>query len=105
MYADNISDSMDYAIKETNRRRDIQIQYNLENNIIPITIKKEIRDLISNEENLTNFDFTKDKKKLDKLIKEIEKEMLGAAKNLDFEKAAELRDILFEMKLSSKKDL
>ena len=98
MYADKITDSMDYAIKETARRRSIQEEYNKEHNIIPTTIKKDIREAIS------NIDETKTKKvklsKKDKLnnIERIEKEMKEAAKNLDFERAMELRDILFELK-------
>ncbi len=99
MYADKITDSMDYAIKETARRRKIQIEYNKEHNITPTTIKKEIREVIS------NIDDKKDKKpkkltkkELAKNIEKIEEEMRDAAKNLDFERAMELRDILFEMK-------
>ena len=97
MYADTISDSMDLAIKETERRRNIQEKYNQEHNIVPKTIIKEIRDIIS------NIDTTKEEKKLTKKDKEnmiikIEKEMQEAAKNLDFERATELRDILFELK-------
>ena len=98
MYADKITDSMEYAIKETERRRKIQEDYNNRNNIIPKTIIKEVRDLISNVDEKTN--------KKEKNIKEdiylnpeqIEKEMRLAAKNLDFERAMELRDILFELK-------
>ena len=99
MYADKMTDSMDYAIKETARRRKIQIEYNKEHNITPTTIKKEIREVIS------NIDDKKDKKpkkltkkELAKNIEKIEEEMKDAAKNLDFERAMELRDILFEMK-------
>ena len=99
MYADKMTDSMDYAIKETARRRKIQIEYNKEHNITPTTIKKEIREVIS------NIDDKKDKKpkkltkkELAKNIEKIEEEMRDAAKNLDFERAMELRDILFEMK-------
>ena len=97
MYADTISDSMNLAIKETERRRNIQEKYNQEHNIVPKTIIKEIRDIIS------NIDTTKEEKKLTKKDKEnmiikIEKEMQEAAKNLDFERATELRDILFELK-------
>ncbi len=100
MYADSISPSMEIAINETNRRRNIQNEYNEKNNIIPKTITKEIRDLISNEEILI-ID-KKDKKQEEKLIKQVEEEMLEAARNLDFEKAMELRDILFEIKSSRK---
>ncbi len=99
MYADAISESMDIAIKETDRRRKIQEQYNKENNIIPKTIIKEISDIISNEveehikepENMSKQDKAK-------LILSLENDMKEAAKNLDFEKAMELRDILFELK-------
>lgn len=100
MYADSISPSMEIAINETNRRRNIQSEYNEKNNIIPKTISKEIRDLISNEEILIVD--KKDKKQEEKLIKQVEEEMLEAARNLDFEKAMELRDILFEIKSSRK---
>ncbi len=100
MYADAISESMDKAIKETNRRREIQYRYNKDNNIEPKTIIKEIRELISNEE-LIDDNRLVDKKKKETIIKEIEREMLKAAKNLDFEKATELRDILFEMKIKN----
>ena len=99
MYSDAISESMDRAIKETNRRRDIQYKYNIDNNIQPKTIIKEIRELISNEELINDDKKLNDKKNNEKVLKEIEREMLKAAKNLDFEKATELRDILFEMKI------
>ena len=98
MYADHITDSMQIAITETERRRKIQEEYNKEHNIIPKTIQKEIIEVI------TNTDKQKDKKKKlsrkeqQLLIDEIEQEMREAAKNLDFERAMELRDILFEMK-------
>ena len=98
MYGDKITDSMDEAIKETARRRQIQEKYNLEHGITPKTIQKEIRDVIS------NVDTTKDKKQkiskkeLAKTINDIEEEMREAARNLDFERAMELRDILFELK-------
>ena len=99
MYADSISDSMDVAIKETNRRREIQEEYNRKNNIIPKTIIKEISEVISNEVE----EEIKEPEKMSKqdkatLIIKIENEMREAAKNLDFEKAMELRDILFELK-------
>lgn len=98
MYADKITDSMNDAIKETNRRREIQEKYNEEHGIIPKTIQKDIREVIS------NVDTTKDKKQkiskkeLAKTINDIEEEMREAARNLDFERAMELRDILFELK-------
>ena len=98
MYADEISESMDEAIKETNRRREIQNKYNIEHNIIPKTIIKPISEVISNKviEKV-------DKKNLNKsdiknAISEIESEMKKAAANMDFERAMELRDILFELK-------
>ncbi len=98
MYGDKITDSMQEAIEETSRRRKIQEEYNKEHNITPTTIKKAIREVISNSNNKTS----KSNKKMTKLesskIKEeIELEMREAAKNLDFERAMELRDILFEM--------
>ena len=99
MYADSISESMESAIKETNRRREIQQKYNEENNIIPKTIKKEISDIISNEvEEQTKEPEKMTKQDKLKLMIKIENEMKEAAKNLDFEKAMELRDILFELK-------
>ncbi|MDD4706118.1 MAG: excinuclease ABC subunit UvrB [Bacilli bacterium] len=97
MYADKISDAMDKAIKETNRRREIQIKYNQEHNIIPQTISKEIRDLISNEIKEDNLEKISAKEQKEIILK-IEREMRQAAKELDFEKAMQLRDILFEMK-------
>ena len=101
MYADNMSDSMKEAISETERRRKIQEDYNIKHGITPKTIIKEIRALISNEgdkeiENKTIEKLSK-KDKQEIMIK-IENEMKQAAKNLDFERAMELRDILFEMK-------
>ena len=103
MYADTISQAMQIAIDETNRRRAIQEEYNKKHNIVPKTIKKEIRELISNTEEIEMKESTKlsEKEKLD-LIDKIEKEMKEAAKNLDFEKAMELRDILFELKSKTK---
>ena len=101
MYGDRITDSMNEAISETNRRRSIQEKYNKDNNIIPQTIKKEIRDVISNTANIE--ENKKKSKKISKVEKEkimatIEQEMREAARTLDFERAMELRDILFEMK-------
>jgi excinuclease ABC subunit B len=99
MYADSISESMDAAIKETNRRREIQEEYNRKNNIIPKTIIKEINEIISNEvEEKIKEPEKMSKQDKAKLIIKIENEMRDAAKNLDFEKAMELRDILFELK-------
>ena len=100
MYGDKITDSMDKAIKETRRRREIQEAYNKEHGIVPKTIQKEIREVISN---IDTTNTTKPTKKLTKKermleIEKIESEMKEAAKNLDFERAMELRDILFEMK-------
>ena len=97
MYADGISEAMDKAIKETERRRSIQMKYNEEHGIVPKTVIKEIRDLISNEVK----DESKEKlskKEKHEVILNIENEMRKAAKELDFERAMELRDILFEMK-------
>ena len=101
MYADTMSDAMVEAISETARRRKVQDEYNKEHGITPHTIIKEIREVISNE-----VEEKTDKKPLDKMTRKekqdimikIENEMKEAAKQLDFERAMELRDILFEMK-------
>lgn len=102
MYADRITNSMDRAIKETERRREIQEKYNKEHNIVPKTIIKEVRKVIEAvevEEDKTTKNRRKEKVgDKDKLIKEYEKEMKEAAKNLQFERAAELRDIIKELK-------
>ena len=100
MYADTVSQAMDETIKETNRRRHIQEEYNKEHNITPKTIIKEIREVVSNE---IKDESGKEKTKMSKkdkalLMQSIETQMNEAAKNLDFERAMELRDILFEMK-------
>ena len=96
MYADTISEAMDIAIKETERRRSIQEAYNKEHNIVPKTINKKINEYISNID--TKKEEKVSKKDTKKMIVEIENEMREAAKNLDFERAMELRDILFELK-------
>ncbi len=98
MYADRMTDSMDYAIKETARRRKIQEQYNIEHNIVPQTIIKDIREVISNVDETKDKKVKLTKKEMTKTIDKIEQEMKEAARNLDFERAMELRDILFEMK-------
>ncbi len=100
MYADKMTDSMKEAIEETKRRRNIQEEYNKEHGIIPKTIEKEIREVVSNvdlsNDKKPNKKMTK--KEIEKTEEEIEQAMREAAKNLDFERAMELRDILFEMK-------
>ena len=98
-YADKMTDSMNEAIEETKRRRSIQEDYNKEHHIIPKTITKEIRDVISNTAEIKEGKEKKlTKKDIMKNMQVIEQEMREAAKNLDFERAMELRDILFEMK-------
>ena len=104
MYADSITGSMDRAIKETERRRKIQMDYNKEHGIIPKSIKKDVRDVIGSimvtEESETyEFDSTglSENDKV-KLIKEYTDEMKDAAKNLQFERAAELRDMINDLK-------
>ena len=97
MYADTISESMEIAIKETNRRRTIQNKYNEEHGIIPKTIIKEIRDLISNIDESERKTKVSKRERIDN-INRIEEEMRKAAAELDFEKAMELRDIWLEMK-------
>ena len=99
MYADKMTDSMKSAIEETKRRRTIQEQYNKEHNIIPKTIKKEIRELISNTEEENYSKSEKDDIMENVNIEKLEEEMKEAAKNLDFERAMQLRDIIFELKL------
>lgn len=104
MYADQISEAMAYAIKETNRRRKLQETFNQENQVTPITVIKDIRDKISIKEDLLVEEKPYAKmtvKEKDKLIKDLEQQMKEAAKNLDFEKAAELRDYIFELKADS----
>lgn len=103
MYGDKITDSMAYAIEETNRRREIQKAYNKEHNITPTTIHKEIRDAIRGQEVIDDAaSLVKKGKKASKkdkqvMIHELEKQMKDAAKILDFERAMELRDIIMEL--------
>ena len=97
MYADMISESMEKAIKETARRREIQMKFNEEHGIVPKTVVKEIRDLISNEVKEDTGKNLSKKEKHEAELK-IEAEMRKAAKDLDFERAMQLREILFEMK-------
>lgn len=104
MYADSISPSMDYAIKETMRRREIQEKYNKDHNIIPQTIKKDIQESVSIKHKL-NDETTKPKKnkkmtklEREKLIEDLESEMKNYAKELNFEMAAQVRDAIMELK-------
>lgn len=105
MYADKITDSMQYALDETARRRETQIEFNEKHNITPTTINKEIRDVISAHIDIKEDDKTKKKsatKKLtkserEKLLEKLENEMKEAARDLDFETASELRDAIFEI--------
>ena len=102
MYADNITDSMRYCIDETNRRRAIQKAYNDENGIVPTTIIKEIRAPIRNSDDeiseMIQLSKHGTRKEREAKVKDLEKQMHQAAKDLDFEKAAELRDIILELK-------
>lgn len=101
MYADTISDSMKEAIDETKRRRTIQEAYNEKNGITPKTIIKEIREVITNNKEEKDVNIEKmPKKEKSLLMQKIEEEMKDAASKLDFERATELRDILFELKSS-----
>ncbi|HAT4364369.1 TPA: excinuclease ABC subunit UvrB [Clostridium perfringens] len=110
MYADNITKSMDKSIKETERRRVIQMEYNEEHNITPTTVIKGVRDIIeatkvSEEKENYESEVKKAAKKdipVEKLIEQYEEEMKEAAKNLQFERAAELRDIIKDLKENSK---
>ncbi|MEG0592231.1 MAG: excinuclease ABC subunit UvrB [Coprobacillus sp.] len=104
MYGDKVTDSMNKAIAETTRRREIQEEYNKEHHITPQTIKKEIRDVIHGKEIIEDVSsIIKKGKKADKkakklIIDDLEKQMKDAAKILDFERAMELRDIIMELK-------
>ena len=103
MYADNITESMDKAISETNRRREIQQQYNIEHNITPHSVKKDIsvglRAIIPEKEEAAKLDLKRiPQEELPSLIKELQSQMQLAAANLDFEKAAMLRDQIAEIK-------
>ena len=98
MYADTYSEAMDAAIKETARRREIQEAYNEEHHITPKTISKEIKEVVSNEIENKAQKPKMSKKEKENILATLEEQMREAAKNLDFERAMELRDILFEMK-------
>jgi len=104
MYADQITDSMRRAIDETNRRREIQARYNQEHDIVPASIVKAVRDLTDSiraaaeEKAGYRVSQTMPKDELARLIKELEKQMKQAAQELEFEKAALLRDQIFELR-------
>lgn len=107
MYADNMTDSMTKAIKETNRRRAIQMEYNRVHNITPQTVKKAVRDIIeathaAETEAVYRASFPKpdkmSKRDLMRLINSLEKDMKDAARQLEFEKAAQLRDLIIELR-------
>src|SRR5699024_2438351 len=111
MYADRITDSMQVAMDETERRRDIQQAFNEEHNITPVTIQKEVRGLIKamvaaeeetadEEERLANYSKLNKQEKAE-MIDQLEEEMRLAAKQLDFEKDTELRDVIFELKVEN----
>ncbi|PIX99352.1 excinuclease ABC subunit B, partial [bacterium (Candidatus Howlettbacteria) CG_4_10_14_3_um_filter_37_10] len=98
MYADKITGSMDRAMKETTRRREIQQDYNTKHDITPKTIKKAIRDSLLVRENIdedhvSRLDVVRaPKEEIERFIKDLEKQMKYHAKNLEFEKAAMVRD-------------
>ena len=105
MYADRMTDAMTTAIEETTRRREVQQAYNEEHGIEPKTIIKEIRDLTDRVRAATQdksaLDLAPEELEpidLDKLIRELEKEMRTSAENWEFEKAATLRDQIFELR-------
>ena len=102
MYADNMTDSMRNAISETKRRREIQDKYNFDNGIIPRTIIKEIRPPIHNSDDeyseLIKLSHKGSRQEIQNKIKELEKEMKQAAKVFEFERAAQIRDIILELK-------
>lgn len=113
MYADTITKSMNKAISETNRRRVIQMQYNEKNHIVPTTVIKDIREIIEISkvaEEKAEYDSLEDAVKannenIEKLINKYDKEMKLAAKDLQFERAAELRDMVLKLKKKMKKDI
>jgi excinuclease ABC subunit B len=101
MYADKITPSMKRAIDETNRRRKIQNDYNLEHGITPQSVKKEIHEIIEATkvaEDTADYEVKMDPHELADLIKNLETEMLAAAEALEFEKAAQLRDEITRLK-------
>ncbi len=104
MYADTITKSMKKAIEETNRRRKIQKSYNEKNNIVPTTIKKDIKDIISYKkeryklENELKLPLEFSEKEIKKQIKKLEKQMFKYAEKFDFENAANTRDKIYELK-------
>ena len=105
MYADTMTESMQLAIDETQRRREIQMQYNKEHGITPKTIQKSVRDLISISKKVAAEELKMEKdpesmsrKELEKLVRDLEKQMKKAAAELNFEVAAELRDKLIDLK-------
>jgi excinuclease ABC subunit B len=113
MYADTVTNSMDRAINETNRRRSVQIKYNEERGIVPTTVKKDIREIIEisevAEEN-AEYNSLEDAVKannenIEKLIEKYEEEMNNAAKDLQFERAAQLRDVILKLKKEHKKQM
>lgn len=104
MYADHVTESMKECIEETERRRSIQEAYNEKYGIVPTTIVKEIRPPLTNKESdekaVSKIDAKSSKTEIERELKRLEKEMREAAKAYDFERAASLRDILFELKAS-----
>ncbi len=111
MYADNMTGSMERAIGETNRRRKLQMEYNEKHGITPTTVKKEIRDLIeittvaeeNAEYNSLEEALKANNENIEKIIAKYEEEMKEAAKNLQFERATQLRDMIFKLKKDLKK--
>ncbi|MGB9904391.1 MAG: excinuclease ABC subunit UvrB [Desulfotomaculales bacterium] len=105
MYADQVTDSMRRAIEETERRRRLQMEYNRQNGITPQTVRKGVRDVIEatrpvRQATVIDYEKTKrSKKELKKTIARLEKEMRECARHLEFERAAELRDLLIELRL------
>lgn len=100
MYADELTDSMEKAIKETNRRRKIQEEYNIKNNIIPKSIVKDVRDSVKavfKDEEAPEVKIDKEET-LDQTIERLTNEMMKYAKDYEFEKAAVIRDLIKELK-------
>lgn len=101
MYADSTSQAMQFAIDETARRRALQLKFNEDNQVEPVTVQKDIREQISMKQEVIEEEKTYEKmskQDVKDTIKRLEKQMNEAAKELDFEKAAEIRDLIFELR-------
>lgn len=104
MYADTVTGSMRRAIDETNRRRSLQMKFNKEHNIVPKTIKKDIREIIESVKAVEYEKSERNQEDYSLILADLENEMLAAAETLEFEKAAELRDRIKQIKKEMKEN-